>query len=157
MRTPATANNHHSVPTLPGPPRTLPREKTKDGFNGFVIPRSTYHPDGKVKAGYCESPYSTYLMWGRTTKRNVIGLCELVLATTHGSKGIGDYDEVVLTIEDIQSFLKISRSEAYATREEAVALKWLQHRKEPGVGEVYRFFLDKVEATPELPERRTRT
>jgi hypothetical protein len=92
-----------------------------------------------VKAGYCETPYAAFLMWSRTTKRNVIGLCELVIATTCGTKGIGDYVESVLTIEDIQGFLKISRRQAYAARKDAGKYKWLEHRGEPGiVGDVYR-------------------
>ena len=96
------------------------------------------------------------LMWSRTTQRNVIGLCELVHATTDGTTGIGDYDEVVLTIDEIQGFLKVSRREAYAARSAAVDLTWLEHRHEPGVGEVYKFFAQRIEDTPELTDRRTR-
>jgi hypothetical protein len=122
-----------------------------------VLPRSTYHSDGRVKAGYCQTPYDCFLMWSRTTKRNVIGLCELIVATTYGTKDIGDYIESVLTIEDIQGFLKISRRQAYAAREDAVKYKWLEHRQEPGVvGDIYRFFPQRVQETPELTHRRSR-
>jgi len=114
MGAPATSKPvGRRVPALPGPPRSpKPGRKYYEGYGRFVIPRTTYHPDGRVKAGYGETPYSAFLMPTRTRKPNVIGLCYLVCATTYGTKGIGDYVESVLTIDDIQGYLKCSPNEA---------------------------------------------
>src|ERR1700722_3482038 len=127
------------VPTVPALPRSLQGKKC-DGFGRAVIRKSAFRADGKVDTGWVKWPHCMHLMWSRTTQRNVIGLCELVYATTAGTAGAGDYEDVVLSIEDIQGHLKISRREAYVAREAAVDLKWLEHHYEPSVGELYRFF-----------------
>jgi hypothetical protein len=143
------------VPTVPALPRSLEGRK-HDGCGRAVIRKSTFRADGKVATGWEKWPHCMHLMWSRTTQRNVIGLCELVYATTFGTADAGDYDDVELSIEEIQGHLKISRREAYAARKAAVDLKWLEHHHESGVGELYRFFPQRIENTPELTDRRTR-